>query len=443
MYQVRASTTDTGNRLAEVSAGALLIAAMAFGGGSRGIGDAIVTLFALPVALFACARWSWRTQSTLQRCAALLLIAAAVWHVVQLIPLPASVITRLPMRAAVLADLRVAGAEPAWLPATLDTWGILRSLMALLVFGALWSLLCTLTSGSRLRLMKLVVVAGCAMALLGYAQAAAGTRSLLRPYDYHHAIGALGTFANRNHFACLMAMLVPVALALAAQGRKNQRLEATLWHASAVLLLLAAGLSFSRTGFVLACMAALVSLLSISAKRKRTVIGAALLVLAGAGLISIYAWNGLSARLQQDPLQDLRWQYLRYGWEAAMAYFPWGSGPGSFRYAYAPFEPLSRMVNVYALHAHNDFIEIAVESGLPGILLISAVIVLLVIALRRRFVAGGDRPPIVIGSAISVVVPTLHSLVDYPMRTYAVMAVCALVSSVVLSAAGRSSDRGG
>lgn len=73
-----------------------------------------------------------------------------------------------------------------------------------------------------------------------------------------------------------------------------------------------------------------------------------------AGMISIYAWSGLSTRLELDPLQDLRWQYLQYGWDAAKAYFPWGSGPGSFRYAYAPFEPLSKMGDVYALHAHDD-----------------------------------------------------------------------------------------
>jgi len=393
-----------GDRLAERVAGALLLVALAFGGGSRGIGDAVVVLAALPVVVFACARWSWRRTPLLQRSFMLVLVAAVAWHLVQLVPLPAGAFAMLPMRSGALADLRMAAAVPSWLPATLDVWGTVRSLVALVVFSALCSLLSTLPSRSRLRLMKLVVVAGCAMALLGYAQAAAGTLSPLRPYEYHHAIGAIGTFANRNHFASLMAMLVPISLALAAQNGKGKPAEAATWYCGAIMFLLAAGLSFSRTGFVLACAAALTGLLATRRRGGRKILGAAFAVLAGASAVSIYAWNGLSSRLQQDPLKDLRWQYLTYGWEATKAYFPWGSGPGSFRYMYAPFEPLGKMLEVYALHAHNDLIEVAAESGLPGMLLISAAIAVLIVAVRNKLIVGSSASPILVASVVALVV---------------------------------------
>ena len=39
-----------------------------------------------------------------------------------------------------------------------------------------------------------------------------------------------------------------------------------------------------------------------------------------AGLaVAIYAWDGIARRLAQDPLDDLRWQYLAYGLDAAKA----------------------------------------------------------------------------------------------------------------------------
>lgn len=429
-------------RLAEPFSGVLLVAALAFGGGSRGAGDAIVTFAALPVLFLACARWSWARQTSLERVATLVVASAVAWHLLQLIPLPAAWIGALPLRPSVLADLKAAGAERAWLPATLDAWGTVRSLVGLIVFGALLLLLSTLTSSARSRLLKLAVVAGCAMALLGYAQAAAGQNSLLRPYEQHHAIGALGTFANRNHFASLMAMLLPMAFALAAQSGRIRRVEGLLWYPAAVVLLLGAALSFSRTGFVLACASALIGLLLVPRRRKVSVLGVAFALLAGAGMVSFYASHGLRSRLELDPLEDLRWQYLHFGWEAAKAYFPWGSGPGSFRYVYAPFEHIANMGSVFALHAHNELIELAVEWGLFGYAFMASVIALVAMVVRNKLIVARERSPILVGSVVAVVVPMLHSLVDYPLRTYAVVSVYALAASIVLSRVGRSHGQG-
>ena len=66
-----------------------------------------------------------------------------------------------------------------------------------------------------------------------------------------------------------------------------------------------------------------------------------------------------------DVADDLRWQYLQYGWQVAKASLPWGSGAGSFREVYAPFEPVGVMREVHALHAHNDLLQSA--EGLDSI----------------------------------------------------------------------------
>ncbi|MDR0181659.1 O-antigen ligase family protein [Lysobacter arvi] len=428
------------DRALEFLAAALVVSAFAFGGGSRGLGDVIVLLTSLPVLFVACLRWSWAMQPLPVRVAVLTVAGAIAWHAVQLILLPASWIRFLPMRAEMLADLEVAQAAPSWLPMTLDRWGTIRSMVALTVFGAMLSMFSSLGRGGRIRLLKVAVLTGCAMSLLGYAQAAAGQRSGLRFYDYHHMIGALGTFANRNHFACLMAMLAPIAIGLAAQATKARKTGALMWHGAATTLLLAAGLSFSRTGFVLACASAVAAFLLTSSRLKRSLLGVAFAVLAAAGLITAYAWSGLSARLQQDPLKDLRWQYVRYGWQAVKAYFPYGSGPGSFQHAYAPFEPVAKMGHVYALHAHNEFLELALEWGLVGGVFIIAVLVLLFFVVRNKLIVAERRSAILVGSVVATTVPMLHSLVDYPLRTYAIMAALALASSMALS---RGDSKGG
>ncbi|BDU16971.1 hypothetical protein [Lysobacter auxotrophicus] len=197
----------TGNRMPELAIGFLLVMALVFGGGSRGAGDVIVVFAAMPVLLLACIRWSWKAQDLLQRLTMLLLIAVVSWHLVQLVPFPSDWIGRLPMRSAILSDLHAAGVKTSGLPATLDAWATVRSLVQWLVFCAMVALLSTVGNNARYRLLKLCVLLGCVLGLIGYAQAAAGRHSILRMYDYHHAIGAIGTFANRNHFASLMAML--------------------------------------------------------------------------------------------------------------------------------------------------------------------------------------------------------------------------------------------
>ena len=205
-------------RTAESVACVLLAVAMIFGGGSRGLGDAVVCVATLPVAVALCTEWRGSRLPAAARAASVLLLIAVAWHLIQLVPVPVSWFAEVPMRSAVLTDLQAAGVSNAWRPMTLDVVGTVRSLQSLVVFNILLGLLLLSSTSSRLRLIKIAVAIACATALLGYAQAAAGALSPIRLYEYHHSLGAIGTFANRNHFACLMAMSVPLSLALAAQA---------------------------------------------------------------------------------------------------------------------------------------------------------------------------------------------------------------------------------
>jgi O-antigen ligase len=432
-------TPDTA---AEIAAALLLTAALLAGGGSRGVGDAIVHLAALPAMLLAIVRWRWAPASRAQRVLAVVCASAIALAVLQLLPLPHAIYGMLPARSVVLADLSQAGQLHGWLPLTLDRWGTVRALLALVVFASFWVLACTLTSPARLRLLKLALVVATLTALLGYAQSAAGTYSLLRPYDYHHPIGAIGLFANRNHFACLMAMLLPFSIALGVQAQARRRAPLALaWYSVAAMLFLAAALSFSRTGLALACATALGGVLLPSragaASEQASIRRWAPLAAIGVAIagIAVYARDGISQRLQQDPLEDLRWQYLRYGWDAAQAYLPWGSGWGSFKSVYAPFEPVGAMREVFALHAHNDILETLIEAGLPGFVLLVTLLVTVICVTRKSLIERSSHTSILGAAAIAAFVPMVHSLVDYPLRTHAVAVVFALVLSFLLASA--------
>lgn len=428
--------------VAEVTAGLLLVVAMVFGGGSRGAGDLVVHLVALPALVLGIARWRRADASRLQRLFLYWLMTAVAVVGLQLLPLPAAVFASMPGGAAVLAELHTAGLDPAWLPMTLDRWGTVRALLALVSFAAMWLLASTIDRAAHARLLKLAVAVAVLLGLLGFAQAAAGHEPTLRFYAFHNTFGATATFANRNHFAGLLAMAIPFAIVAGHQAQQSRRPGAVLgWYGSAVLLLLAAALTFSRAGVVLATLAAGATVLLLlrqdgaaeTPRRRGTRRSLLILAVIAVAAVANYAWSGIADRFDQDPVADLRWQYVQYGVQAAAAYLPWGSGLGSFSAAYAAFEPVTAMTNVYALHAHNDLLELAVEAGIPGLLLLIALLGLIAGGARKIPSNGAAPDTVMLATMLVAFVPLAHSLVDYPLRTLAVASLFALVLAHLLA----------
>jgi hypothetical protein len=423
--------------LAFAAVAVLLVVALLFGGGPRGAGDAVVHMAMLPCLALGLLRWREAMDSRWQRVFFAWWGCATALVLLQLVPLPPALYARLPQRASVLADLAQAGVGTAWRPMTLDTWATVRAGLALTTFGATWLLASTLDPRVQRRLLAIALGVGVALAFFGFAQAAGGSRAL-RFHQFHHPIGAIGTFANRNHFASLLAMLLPISLAFAAQAQRERRMSvAASAFATAAVLWLAAALTFSRAGFVLASFAlvagACIAWWPRGGASRRWVVP--VLVLGVAALsVGHYAWDGIMHRLEQDPLDDLRWQYVRHGFTAMHAYLPWGTGLGSFPWVYAPMEPLADMGPTFAERAHNDPLQVAIEAGLPGLALLLAFTALVLVKATRNFLiwrrdrVGDDRVHSVI--VVALAVPLLHAWVDYPLRTLAVSVLAGLLLAI-------------
>ncbi len=85
---------------------------------------------------------------------------------------------------------------------------------------------------------------------------------------------------------------------------------------------------------------------------------------------------------EADTLQsDGRLSHWQDGWDAALAYFPGGSGVASYGYAYLPYINMSQ--SPWFEHADNLWLEMLVETGLVGILVMVLIITLAIIALNR------------------------------------------------------------
>jgi O-antigen ligase len=99
-----------------------------------------------------------------------------------------------------------------------------------------------------------------------------------------------------------------------------------------------------------------------------------------------------------------------------------GTGSGTFSSAYALYEDPSLVTGVYVNHAHNEYLQIAVETGLAGCLLMAVTLILWGIASYRAWTTPDDGcRSLRRGASVSVLIILLHSLVDYPARTPALL----------------------
>jgi O-antigen ligase len=111
---------------------------------------------------------------------------------------------------------------------------------------------------------------------------------------------------------------------------------------------------------------------------------------------------------------------------AARDFMPLGSGVGTFRQVYALYEDHDRLdVTTYVNHAHNDYLELALETGVPGL----AVLALFLLWWGRaawRAWRSREADPFARAAAVASAAILVHSLVDFPLRTAAIGACFAL-----------------
>jgi O-antigen ligase len=102
--------------------------------------------------------------------------------------------------------------------------------------------------------------------------------------------------------------------------------------------------------------------------------------------------------------------------------FPVGTGLGSFQEIYAFYEDPALVDRWYVNNAHNDFLEIVLEMGLPGILLTFAFLAWWSLQARTVWRSPHIDPIARVATIASAAILT-HSLVDYPLRTAAISAI--------------------
>lgn len=360
-----------------------------------------------------------------------LLVGLIALCLIQLVPLPPAIWTLLPGREPVARGFALLGLPLSWLPLSLAPDRSVASLLWLLPAFAM--LLAIVAMGAfRSRWIAWTVVAITALAVsLGALQLVGGDTYL---YAITNHGAAVGFFANANHHATLLLVSIPFIAGLQAhavrRARSRSNASAVRVLTGAAFVVVAVGLltNLSLAGIGLCVPVALASFLFI--RRRDATIRPWLLTFAAVlslAAIAVIIWgpfgNNLIGQQRANPDLSRQTSFART-LDAAGEYLPVGSGVGSFLSVYRTQEPVDSVTRTYMNHAHSDWLELLLETGLPGILLAALFLLWWV----RRVLAIWRADEIdFIGRAAAIASATMmvHSVVDYPLRTAALSALFA------------------
>jgi len=371
------------------------------------------------------------------------LIAVLGLIALQLLPLPPVLWHALPGRD-VARDIDDALPPTArWRSLTLDPGATLGALVSLLPPFSIYLAIRTAPRERIAALLDAMPIAFVASGMIAFAQLTLGQRGWLRLYPLGDYDFPIGFFANHNHQAAFLACMLPLlALWL---GRLNPaKARARLMGQSKdTVLLAAAGLvtalcliTGSRAGVALLVLS--MAGTSMAWQRQSPQAGAQWIMrsMLPMGLIVLCIWfmttNGaerLAAPFLRGAMeQDQRWTFWRDVSHAAAAFWPVGSGIGTFVEAFAMHEPLASVSERYLNHAHNDYLDVALEAGLPGLVFVAGALWLtLATAWRNNRSARSERQRMeVILTLLPPALIALHSFLDYPARTHAIGALVLL-----------------
>ncbi|WP_157215843.1 O-antigen ligase family protein [Flavisphingomonas formosensis] len=465
-----------------VPSAVLLVVALIFGGGGAEspATELLVELVAIAVLMIELSRmrWSRVTRPVLLAFAVLGLILLV--PLIQLVPLPPALWTGLPGRGVTAQIAKLLGDAGGFRPLSLDPDMTLRSALSLLPGIAMFVAALRLDVRETHILMLLTIGIALVSIALGAVQLAMGPNGTAYLYLTSHQGLATGFFANRNHQGTflVMAFLATAAISSgfnkstaakaaaadqlqaeehgsrASSSRRRTRRDRGPDRAAFVRIALWCTLAIcavgtlataSRTASALLVLAIGLTVSWYTKLRTRArPLPTLLVVLAIVAFVTLlFFTQGVQTLLDRyQSSHDARYEFWPDVVYAVKAFFPLGAGMGAFDPAFKTVEQLSIVSTAYVNDAHNDYLQILVETGIVGPIVILMFVAYLIYAAARMRASGLDpiRRTLAIMGIYGILLLMLHSIVDYPLRTLALETVFAFLCAQVVIAARDAKD---
>ncbi len=378
------------------------------------------------------------------------------WAALELVPLPAGLFSTLaPSRAMYPRVAAVIGRGDGWVRSTVYAHETELALLKFLAYLIAFVLAAYVFDSRRRRnaLVTTLVFGGLIEAVYGMIQYLTGWQKIFTYAKQFDLDEATGTYINRNHFAGLLELTLPFAASLVFywfqvwseqrggwSGRHAYEASAsgpkTVFYLTILLLMFLALLfSRSRMGILSACISGLFVMLlaQLKARSKAWTAGGAVFLTC---VLAYGLWIGLGPVLARfEPLRDphyLRLEGRTQLWKDSLRlirnYPVAGTGLGTFMTVFRSYQTSS--VEYIVEHAHNDYLELASETGVPGALLLFVPLIFLLGKMFAAFLTDERRyrRAITLGCIGSTCAFLLHSITDFNMEIPA----NALIFAVIL-----------
>jgi O-antigen ligase len=258
-------------------------------------------------------------------------------------------------------------------------------------------------------------------------------------YPMSYGDSASGTYANRNHFAGYLEMMLALGIGLLIAGLSDRKADTwkkfvrltidwvlspkMILRLALCVLVIALTTTHSRMGNSAFFSSLLIAggigiVLSRHATRNTVILFASLIAI---DLFIVGSWFGvekLAQRLEQTTAEDVqdREDPAAYTIPLIKDYAIFGSGPGSFYVAFPRYRQ-AKVAGFYD-HTHNDYAQFAAESGIPGLLLMALFVAA---SLGAALVAQWKRrDPLMRGISFACVMGVtsilIHSWVDFNLQ---------------------------
>ncbi|MGH8530634.1 MAG: O-antigen ligase family protein [Nevskiales bacterium] len=391
------------------------------------------------------------------------------WCALQLLPLPFATVAAWSPSAAELYRLAFP-AEAARLQWPLSIAPELgrRRLLLSLGFFALYLLVAGLTRDRQrmLLLAHVLVISGLFQALYGGFMVLSGLEyGFFEPKTAYRGF-ATGTFVNRNHLAGYLELCSAVAVGLIladlrvgkSDGWKDMLRNFTAFLFSSKLrvrvflaaMVIALILTRSRGGNLAFFFSVTACGFLYVLFRERKFVLRSLLLFGSLLLVDIYIvgeWYGLEklvTRIEQTELStDVRVQIFQTYPPVIERYWRTGSGLGSFAQAYAPYQP--EALEGYWDHAHNDYAQFLIEAGLPGCLILLALVLSTAVHAARVVLMRDNRLRVGICFAVlmAMLAIAIHSVSDFNLQIPANAATLVILMAMAAACSAQSRHRRG
>ena len=435
-------------------------------------GFLLFTLFWLPLSLGANRPWAWALMQmsvfslggilllthkslltklyTQYKLMVVVWLVFLTWQLINIVPLPFSLVEALrPERVNFLLNDNVQGMESIssqWLPLSFDVGQSDVIFFKSLAYCFLFFITLTLVNtGKRLRYILIVIsAAGVFQAIYGSLEVLSGLQySLVFKLPVSHI--ATGSFVYKNHYAnflllCLSAaigyMIASLRIRSGSSPRERLRRIVHFWLSNKVLfrigiiiMVIALVMSRSRMGnsafFIAMTATATLGLIYFKPRQKSyVVLFISMLVIDILIVSSLFGLKQVQQRLEQTNLtQESRDEVVTDALPLLSQYGILGTGGGTFYTVYPQVQ--SESIQHFYDHAHNEYLQFAIEFGVVGAAIIAVLVLLCaksaLSAIRHR------RHPLPRGTAFATVMAVigmaLHGTVDFPLQAPANTAI--------------------